>query len=92
MAPSRRASRSACPLANALLKDFAGPLTIKSATDGTVSWKCAGREHLVDRDSFLVLNPRTIFHGDRFADAGLYPVRFLAEWLRGIGVRVDGPR
>ena len=38
------------------LHEFAGPLSIKSVTEGTVSWKCAGRERVVDRDSFLVLN------------------------------------
>src|SRR5271165_1375986 len=38
------------------VKDFPGPLSIKSVTEGTVAWKCAGRERLVDRDSFLVLN------------------------------------
>ena len=38
------------------VKDFAGPLSIKSVTEGTVAWKCAGRERVVDRDSFLVLN------------------------------------
>jgi len=38
------------------VKDFAGPLSIKSVTEGTVAWRCAGRERLVDRDSFLVLN------------------------------------
>jgi AraC-like DNA-binding protein len=37
------------------VKDFAGPLSIKSVTEGTVAWKCSGRERLVDRDSFLVL-------------------------------------
>jgi AraC-like DNA-binding protein len=38
------------------VKNFAGPLSIKSVTEGTVAWKCAGRERPVDRDSFLVLN------------------------------------
>jgi len=38
------------------VKDFAGPLSIKCVTEGAVAWKCAGRERLVDRDSFLVLN------------------------------------
>ena len=37
------------------VKDFAGPLSIKSVTEGEVSWKCAGRERVVDSDSFLVL-------------------------------------
>ena len=60
-------NRLSAPLrsANALLrarsrthfvKDFAGPLSIKSVTEGMVAWKCAGRERMVDRDSFLVLN------------------------------------
>lgn len=38
------------------VKEFAGPLSIKSVTEGSVAWKCAGRERWVDRDSFLVLN------------------------------------
>ncbi|HEX3743927.1 MAG TPA: AraC family transcriptional regulator [Bryobacteraceae bacterium] len=38
------------------VKEFAGPLSIKSVTEGAVAWKCAGRDRLVDRDSFLVLN------------------------------------
>jgi hypothetical protein len=38
------------------VKDFPGPLSIKSVTEGSVGWKCEGRERLVDRDSFLVLN------------------------------------
>jgi AraC-like DNA-binding protein len=38
------------------VKDFAGPLSIKSVSEGAAAWKCAGRERLVDRDSFLVLN------------------------------------
>ena len=60
-------NRLSAPLrrANAVLRarsrvhfvhEFAGPLSIKSVTEGTVSWKCAGRERVVDRDSFLVLN------------------------------------
>jgi AraC-like DNA-binding protein len=36
--------------------DYPGPLSIKSVTSGTVSWKTGGRELVVDRDSFLVLN------------------------------------
>jgi hypothetical protein len=38
------------------VKDFPGPLSIKSVTAGTVSWKTGSRELVVDRDSFLVLN------------------------------------
>jgi AraC family transcriptional regulator len=38
-----------------IVKDFAGPLSIKSVTAGTVAWKSGGRELVVDRDSFLVL-------------------------------------
>jgi AraC family transcriptional regulator len=38
------------------VKDFPGPLSIKSVIAGTVAWKCGGRELVVDRDSFLVLN------------------------------------
>jgi AraC-like DNA-binding protein len=38
------------------VKDFAGPLSIKSVTEGSVQWRCEGRGRLVDRDSFLVLN------------------------------------
>jgi AraC-like DNA-binding protein len=38
------------------VREFAGPLSIKSMTEGTVAWKCAGRDRLVDRDSFLVLD------------------------------------
>ena len=36
--------------------DYPGPLSIKSVTSGTVAWKTSGRELVVDRDSFLVLN------------------------------------
>src|ERR1700730_10998653 len=39
-----------------IVKDFAGPLSIKSVTAGTVAWKSGGRDLLVDRDSFLVLH------------------------------------
>ena len=60
-------NRVSAPLhrANAVLRarsrthfvnDFAGPLSIKSVTEGAVAWTCGGRERLVDRDSFLVLN------------------------------------
>lgn len=38
------------------VRDFPGPLSIKSVTAGTVAWKTGGRELVVDRDSFLVLN------------------------------------
>jgi AraC family transcriptional regulator len=38
-----------------VVKDFAGPLSIKSVTFGTVAWKSGGRDLVVDRDSFLVL-------------------------------------
>ena len=37
------------------VKDFPGPLSIKSVSEGTVAWKCAGRDRVVDQDSFLVL-------------------------------------
>jgi AraC family transcriptional regulator len=40
------------------VKDFAGPLSIKSVAEGTVAWKTGGRELVVDRDSFLILNHR----------------------------------
>src|SRR4051812_44000504 len=42
--------------------DFPGPLSIKSVTIGRVAWKTSGRELLVDRDSFLVLN-----HGEPYS-------------------------
>jgi len=38
------------------VREFAGPLSIKCVTEGAVAWKCAGRDRLVDRDSFLVLD------------------------------------
>ena len=38
------------------VKDFPGPLSIKCVTEGAVAWRSSGRERLVDRDSFLVLN------------------------------------
>jgi AraC-like DNA-binding protein len=38
------------------VRDFPGPLSIKSVTEGTVVWKTGGRDLAVDRDSFLVLN------------------------------------
>jgi AraC-like DNA-binding protein len=38
------------------VKDFPGPLSIKSVTEGAVAWKTGGRELTVDRNSFLVLN------------------------------------
>jgi len=38
------------------VKDFPGPLSIKSVMEGRVAWKSGGRELVVDRDSFLVLN------------------------------------
>jgi len=44
------------------VRDFPGPLSIKSVTEGTVSWKTGGRELPVDRDSFLVLN-----HGEPYS-------------------------
>jgi AraC-like DNA-binding protein len=44
------------------VKDFPGPLSIKSVSAGTVAWKTGGRELLVDRDSFLVLN-----HGEPYS-------------------------
>lgn len=64
--PFRR-NRLSAPLGihNALLsararthfvKEFAGPLSIKSVTEGRVAWKTGGRELVVDRDSFLILN------------------------------------
>src|SRR4051794_11717620 len=42
--------------------DYPGPLSIKSVTSGMVAWKTGGRELLVDRDSFLVLN-----HGEPYS-------------------------
>ena len=44
------------------VKDFPGPLSIKSVTTGTVAWQAGGRELVVDRDSFLVLN-----HGEPYS-------------------------
>src|ERR1051326_1558237 len=41
--------------------DFAGPLSIKSVTEGSVAWKSGGRELVVNRDSFLVLNHGEIY-------------------------------
>lgn len=38
------------------VKEFPGPLSIKSVTEGTVAWRTGGRDLVVDRDSFLVLN------------------------------------
>ena len=38
------------------VKDYAGPLSIKCVTEGTVAWKTGGRDLPVDRGSFLVLN------------------------------------
>jgi AraC-like DNA-binding protein len=38
------------------VKDYPGPLSIKSVTEGAVAWKCGGRELVVDPVSFLVLN------------------------------------
>jgi len=35
--------------------EYPGPLSIKSVTRGTVAWRASGRELVVDRDSFLVL-------------------------------------
>jgi AraC family transcriptional regulator len=37
------------------VRDFPGPLSIKSVTQGRVAWKASGRELVVDPDSFLVL-------------------------------------
>ncbi len=45
-----------------LVKDFPGPLSIKSVSSGSVVWKAGGRELTVDRDSFLVLN-----HGEPYS-------------------------
>src|SRR5260370_366034 len=45
-----------------VVENFPGPLSIKSVTAGTVAWKTGGREMLVDRDSFLVLN-----HGEPYS-------------------------
>jgi AraC family transcriptional regulator len=44
------------------VRDFPGPLSIKSVTEGTVVWKSGGRELVVDRDSFLILN-----HGEPYS-------------------------
>ena len=44
------------------VKDFPGPLSIKSVYAGTVAWKTGGRELPVDRESFLVLN-----HGEPYS-------------------------
>lgn len=37
------------------VKDFPGPLSIKSVTHGTVAWKTGSRDLVVNPDSFLVL-------------------------------------
>lgn len=66
---NRRRNRLTAPLGthNALLsararthyvREFSGPLSIKSVAEGAVAWKSGGCELLVDRDSFLVLNHR----------------------------------
>ena len=39
-----------------VVRDFAGPLSIKSVMDGQVCWIVDGRRLLVDEGSFLVLN------------------------------------
>src|SRR5881628_2297982 len=39
-----------------VVKDFPGPLSIKSVMDGQVGWIVEGRRLLVDESSFLVLN------------------------------------
>jgi AraC family transcriptional regulator len=38
------------------VRNFAGPLSIKSVIDGAVSWKMGRREVAVDERSFLILN------------------------------------
>lgn len=38
------------------VREFAGPLSIKSVVEGSVAWKTGGRDLLVDSDSFLVLH------------------------------------
>src|SRR5262249_8700624 len=38
------------------VRDFPGPLSIKSVVEGTVRWKTGGREISVDEGSFLILN------------------------------------
>jgi AraC-like DNA-binding protein len=38
------------------VKEFPGPLSIKSVTQGTVAWQVGGRRLKVDPDSFLVLH------------------------------------
>jgi len=45
-----------------LVKDFPGPLSIKSVTEGSVTWSSGGTGLTVDRDSFLVLN-----HGEPYS-------------------------
>ena len=44
------------------VRDYPGPLSIKSVTEGTVTWKSGGRSLVVDRDSFLILN-----HGEPYS-------------------------
>jgi AraC family transcriptional regulator len=39
-----------------VVKEFPGPLSIKSVVNGTVAWTVDGRDLLVDSTSFLVLN------------------------------------
>ncbi len=39
-----------------VVNEFPGPLSIKSVIDGQVTWIVEGRNLVVDRDSFLVLN------------------------------------
>lgn len=44
------------------VKDFPGPLSIKSVTEGMVTWQVGGRRLTVDPDSFLVLH-----HGEPYS-------------------------
>lgn len=44
------------------VKDYPGPLSIKSVTEGAVAWKTGRRDLLVDAGAFLVLN-----HGEPYS-------------------------
>ncbi len=46
------------------VNEFPGPLSIKTVTEGRVAWKVAGRELVVNPDSFLVLQ-----HGEPYSMA-----------------------
>ena len=39
-----------------VVQEFAGPLSVKSVTEGNVAWKSGGRNLVVNEDTFLVLH------------------------------------